>query len=98
MVTEHAILRGVQRINNNSIRKNKKSNLKRIMKKDVYDRYFAYDSTVDRLYRYVKKDDVVLKYVLNKFNKRIITVYPVDFDEELSKRFNIKFRRRENEL
>ena len=42
MVSNHATIRGIQRINNSSNKKNKKVNLKKIMKKDAYKRYFAY--------------------------------------------------------
>lgn len=92
MVSMHANVRGIERINNKSLKKNKESNIKKIMKRDAYERYFAYSIDKMRIYRYVKKDDVIYKYVLDKFNKKIITVYPVDFNYELRRGFKIRYR------
>lgn len=83
MITEHAIKRCTERIKNNSYRKNKKANMKKIMKRDAYERYFAYLETKDKCFRYVNKNGIVYKYILNKFTNKIITVYQVDFNLEL---------------
>ena len=93
MVTYHAMQRAIQRINNDSRKKNKKDNLKKIMTKDVYKRYFAYSINTFNIFRYVQKYDKTYKYVIDKLNKKIITVYEVDFDEELKKGFKISFVR-----
>ena len=91
MVSNHAMERGIQRINNNSLKKNIKSNMKKIMRRDAYERYFAYSIGKSKLFRYVKKDDLVYKYILDKFTRKIITVHTIDFNSELMKGFNIKF-------
>lgn len=90
MVSSHATIRGIQRINNSSNKKNKKTNLKKIMSKDAYKRYFAYVNSTSTIFRYVRRNDGIYKYVLNKLNKKIITVYEVDFDEELKKFHHIR--------
>lgn len=92
MVSLHANVRGIERISNNSLKKNKEKNIKKILKRDAYERYFAYSMGKMRIYRYVKKGDIVYKYILDKFDKKIVTVYPVDFDEELKMGYLIKFR------
>ena len=90
MVSSHATIRGIQRINNSSNKKNKKANLKKIMSNDAYKRYFAYANNTSTIFRYVRRNDGIYKYVLNKLSKNIITVYEVDFDEELKKFHHIR--------
>ena len=90
MVSSHAIIRGIQRINNSSNKKNKKVNLKKIMSKDAYKRYFAYANNTSTIFRYARRNDGIYKYVLNKLSKKIITVYEVDFDDELKKFHHIR--------
>ena len=51
-----------------------------------------------RIYRYVKKGDIIYKYVLDKFDKKIVTVYPIDFNEELKNGFKICFSYDINEI
>jgi len=83
MVSMHALTREIERIDNNSYNKNKKNNMKRILKKDAYERYFAYFQTKEKYFRYVNKNDKTYKYIIEKFSKKIITVYEVDFEDEL---------------
>lgn len=85
MISTHAVNRGMERIKNNSYKKNKKANIKKTMKKDVYERYFAFFQTKDKYYRYVKKDEKTYKYVISKYNNKIVTTFEVDFDEEMKK-------------
>ena len=91
MVTKHAVERGIQRINNKSSKKNKDSNIRKIMRNDAFKRYFAFSNGKSKFYRYVRKDGCVFKYVIDKFSKDIITVHQVDFEKEMEKGFNIKF-------
>ena len=98
MVTKHATIRGIERIDNKKKKKNKKVNLKKIMRKDAYKRYFAYAKNRTTIYRYVLKDNSTYKYILNIFNNKIITVYEVNFDEELKKYHHIGYVRNINDI
>ena len=59
MVIKHAMERGIQRVNNKSLKKNKESNIKKIMKNDAFKRYFAYLNKETRFYRHVVKSDCI---------------------------------------
>ena len=83
MISKHAINRGIERIENKSYKKNLKANIKKIMRKDAYRRYFAYFQTKDKYYSYVKKDDRIYKYIISKYSNKVITAYEVNFDDEL---------------
>ena len=93
MVSVHATKRGMQRIKNNSYKKNKEANIKKIMRKDAYRRYFAWFQTRDRYFRYVDKEGKVYKYVIDKFSGRIITTHEVDFEKELKHYPYMTFRK-----